>query len=100
VNSSESKSPHILNISANLFGFCFLIFTYLEANKISPHTYLDEVTAGCMFLFMVSCSASFLAIRSNTSKSHIYEAVADYVFMAGMFTLFATTLLIVFKAIV
>ncbi len=96
--NSESKSPHIFNISANLFGLCFVVFTYLGASKISAHTYLDEITAVCMFFFMVSCSASFLSIRSKTDRSRKYEAVADYSFLAGMFTLFFTTMLIVFKA--
>ena len=93
----NNKSSHILNTSANLFGICFAVFSYLKILKLGGDTYIDEISAVSMFLFMVSCFLSFLSIRSNTRRGKRYEQVADYVFMTGMLTLFIATLLIVCK---
>ena len=95
--NDNSKAPQILNTSANLFGICFAVFSYLRILKIGGETYIDESAAVSMFLFMISCFSSFLSIRSKSARTMMYETIADYVFIAGMLTLFFTTLLIVFK---
>ncbi len=95
--TESNKSHHILNTSANLFGLCFVVFTSLKALNLNRETYIDEFTAASMFLFMISSATSFLSIRSETKRSFIYERVADYIFMAGLFTLFLTTMFIVFR---
>jgi hypothetical protein len=96
---ANSKSPHILNTSANLFGLCFVVFSTLKALHLRKETIIDEFTAISMLMFMISCTTSFLSVRSTTSRSLVYERIADYVFMAGLFTLFLTTTLIVFNVI-
>jgi hypothetical protein len=93
----NSKSPHILNTSANLFGLCFAVFTYLKVLHLSASTLIDEFTAVAMLLFMISCTTSFLSIRSKSKRSVLYERIADYVFMAGMALLLLTTIFIVFR---
>ncbi len=93
----SNKSPHVFNTSANLFGLCFAVFSYLKALKLSGQTYIDEFTVVSMFMFLVSCSTSFMSMRSNSKRARIYETMADYIFMCGMFTLFLTTMFIVFK---
>ena len=94
---TNNKSTHILNTSATLFGLCFVVFTSLKALKLDGNTWIDESTAISMFLFIISCVSSFLAIRTNSKKSRTYENVADYVFLAGLFVLFLNTVLIVFN---
>jgi hypothetical protein len=96
----NNKSPHILNTSANLFGLCFAVFTYLKVLNLSASTLIDEFTAVAMLMFMVSCTTSFLSIRSKSKRSQVYEKIAEYVFIAGMAMLFLTTVFIVFKVMV
>jgi hypothetical protein len=93
----SEKSPHIQNTSATLFGLCYVVLTSLKALKLSNETFADELTGASMFLFMASCIASFLSIRSNTGRASYYERLGDIVFMGGLLTLFITTLLILFR---
>lgn len=95
----NSKSPHILNTSSNLFGLCFVVFISLKALKLSDQSLVDECTALSMFLFISSCLLSFLSIRSKTKRSLVYEKIADYVFLGGLLTLFVTTIFVVFNVI-
>lgn len=55
----NAKAQHILSTSANLFGLCFVVFTYLKANKLDSATYMDECTAFSMCMFIMSCFLSF-----------------------------------------
>lgn len=58
------KSPHILNTSSNLLGFCLIVMTSL---KIADHTeagLLDEFTGIASVLLMASCILSFLSMRT------------------------------------
>lgn len=98
--ATENKSPHILNVSANLFGLCFVVFSYLEVNKIRAHTYLDELTALSMTMFMISTMASFLSIRSQSKAGYFYEKLADYVFLSGMLILFMTIVLLMVRVLI
>jgi hypothetical protein len=68
------KSPHILNASSNL----------------SQKTAIDEITTAAIVVFMSSCILSFLSIRGDIRK---YENIANYLFLAGLFILFVTTIL-------
>lgn len=95
---TSGKSAHILNSSATLFGLCFVVFTSLKALKLDKDTLIDESTAGTMLLFMTSCLLSFLSIRSK-KRSALYEKIADYVFVTGLFTLTGLTLSITFNVV-
>jgi len=92
----NNKSSHILSTSATLFGLCYVVFTSLKALKLDGNTVIDEFTAVSMVLFITSCLISFLSIRGG-KKSLLYERIADYLFLAGLFTLFIITIFIVFK---
>jgi len=94
----NNKSSHILNTSATLFGLCYVVFTSLKTLKLDGNTLIDEFTAVSMVLFMISCLLSFLSIRSNR-KSVYFERIADYAFLAGLFTLFIITIFIVFNLV-
>ncbi len=92
----NDKSSHILSTSATLFGLCYVVFTSLKSLRLDANTLIDEFTAVSMVLFMISCIFSFLAIRA-VKKSMLFENIADYVFLAGLFTLFVITISIIFK---
>ncbi|RYF85753.1 MAG: hypothetical protein EON98_05690 [Chitinophagaceae bacterium] len=89
----KDKSPHILNASSNLLGLCFVVLTSLKLLKVSHTTIIDELTLVAIILFMGSCLFSFLSIRGEGRHTRKFENAADYLFLAGLFCLFFTTLL-------
>ncbi|HEX2605813.1 MAG TPA: hypothetical protein VHK91_00475 [Flavisolibacter sp.] len=92
----NEKSPHILNASSNLLGFCFVVLTTLKVMKLSHSSRIDELTAVAIFLLMISLLCSFFSIRSAKPS---WEKVADLSFVAAIITLFITTMLFTFDII-
>jgi len=81
----KKTAPHILNASTNLLGFCLVIITSLKIAKFSHHSYLDEFTVGAIFCLMMSCTLSFMAIKSTKeSISNRLENIADLLFFAAL----------------
>ena len=99
MSSGNEKSPHILNASSNLLGICFILLTSLKLFNISQKTFIDEMTAGAVVLFMTSCLLSFLSIRGSAKKSRKLEKIAEYFFLLGLVVLFITTLLFSFDIV-
>lgn len=93
------KSSHILSVSANLLGLCIIVLTSIKAMDIGSKTYLDELTAISVAMFMFSCVFSFMSIWRYSKDSERYEKIAEIIFMLGLFSLFATTMLLTFKII-
>ena len=62
----DNRTPHILNTSANLLGFCFIVLTSVKLSKFEESTYIDEGAALAIIIFMCSCILSFLAMRSKS----------------------------------
>ena len=94
----NNKSPHILNSSSNLLGFCFIVLTSLHILNRSEQTIIDEIVAFASLLFMTCSILSFLSIRSkNAKRSEWYENIADYIFLIGLFVLFSVIVVIVFN---
>lgn len=97
---SESRSPHILNTSANLLGLCFIVLTSIKVSKMEERSVIDESTAVAIVLFMSSCILSFLAMRQKAgSKNHQFERIADILFLSGLIVLFLTTMIVTFTII-
>ena len=96
---NNDKSPHILNTSATLLGICFVVLTSLNVMKLTAKTIMDELTTVAIVMFMASSLLSFLSMRSKTAPGERYEKIADFVFLAGLFFLFVTTLLLAFNII-
>lgn len=94
LQGKNDKSPHILNTSSNLMGFCFIVLTSVKVVKMSGATIIDEFTAVAILLFMTSSILSFLSMRSKTKTADLYENIADYIFLTGLLLLFITTMLI------
>lgn len=95
----ENKSPHILNTSANLLGFCFIVLTSVKVSKLEESSFIDEGAALAIIIFMSSCLFSFLSMRSNNLNSTKLERIADILFLCGLIVLFVTTMLIAFNII-
>jgi len=90
----SNRSPHILNTSANLLGFCFIVLTSVKISKLEESSFIDEGAALAIIVFMASCLLSFLAMKSNTSSATKMERLADLLFLFGLIVLFITTILI------
>ncbi len=95
----QDKSPHILNTSANLMGFCFIVLTSVKISNLNESTFIDEGAALAIIVFMMSCLLSFLAMRSTDLGSKKLEGAADVLFLSGLIVLFITTMLIAFNII-
>lgn len=98
-DEKENRSPHILNTSANLLGFCFIVLTSVKISKLEESSYIDEGAALAIIIFMSSCILSFLAMRSISLKGKKMERIADILFLSGLIVLFVTTMLITFNII-
>ncbi|MEO8567957.1 MAG: hypothetical protein ABI419_02435 [Ginsengibacter sp.] len=99
MQNKNDKSPHILNASSNLLGFCFIVLTSLRVLKLDGKTIIDELTSVALIMFMTSSVLSFLSMRYGKIKGDRFENVADIIFLTGLFFLFATTMLITFDII-
>ena len=95
----ENRSPHILNTSANLLGFCFIVLTSVKVSKLEESSFIDEGAALAIIIFISSCLLSFLAMRSSLNKSKKLESIADILFLCGLIVLFITTILIALNII-
>ena len=97
--NKSDKSPHILNASSNLLGFCFIVLTSLRVLNLNGKTIIDELTSVAMILFMISSVLSFLSMRNSKINGGHFEKIADIIFLTGLFFLFAITMLITFDMI-
>jgi len=99
MKDNNNTSPHILNTSATLIGFCFIVLTSLKISHLKEGTFIDELTAIGIVMFMISCIFSFLSMRSNGERAYRYEKIADIIFLTGLFMLFSITMMITFNII-
>jgi hypothetical protein len=82
---ANTTSPHILNTSANLLGFCLVVITSLHITNKSEVSILDELTSLVAVLLIFSCLFSFFSIRTSVKKSEILlETIADYLFILSL----------------
>jgi hypothetical protein len=91
----SNRAPHILSTSSTLFGLCYVVFTSLKAFKLDAETVMDEFTAFAMVLFLTSCIFSYFSLK-GFKRSALFEQIADYIFLVGLFSLFLITIFIVF----
>lgn len=82
-----------------MLGICFVVLTSLNVMDLRHRTIMDELTTAAIIMFMASSLLSFLAIRSDKSPGERFEKIADFVFLAGLFFLFITTMLLAFNII-
>jgi uncharacterized membrane protein SirB2 len=98
---STRKSPHILNTSSNLLGFCLIVMTSIKISKTGGATVIDDITGVAAMLLVVSCLLSFLSIRSrDEARSEKMERVADIVFLTALICIALTITLVSFNLLV
>jgi cytochrome bd-type quinol oxidase subunit 2 len=92
------KSPHILNTSSNLLGFCLIVLTSIKISKLGEATIIDETTGIAAVMLMISCILSFLAMKTNNEISaNKLESVADIVFLTALICITITIALVSFN---
>ncbi|MCV9928601.1 hypothetical protein OIU83_13110 [Flavobacterium sp. LS1R49] len=78
---ANKTSPHILNTSANLLGFCLIVITSLHITNKSETTHIDEFTSIISIFLIFSCFFSFLSIKTQKKRlERRLEIIADYLF--------------------
>ena len=91
------KSPHILNTSSNLMGFCLVVLTSIKISKFAQATIIDEITGLTAVFLVVSCILSFLSIRTaNDIRAEKLERIADVIFLIALISIALTIILVSF----
>ncbi len=91
--SDVPKSQHILSSASNLLGITLLIIAGLHISNAAARTASDEVAWVGAVCFTLSCSFSYLSLRSP-SESPKLERYADAVFMVGLLALVVAVLIL------
>jgi len=98
---SQEKSPHILNTSSNLLGFCLIVLTSIKISKTGSATIIDDITGMAAILLVISCILSFLSMRSKEElRSEKMESAADIVFLVALIFIALTIILVSFNLLV
>ena len=91
----NGKSPHILNTSANLLGFTFIVLSSIKGFGLPQAGIIDELTSFCVVLFAISCLVSFAAMRAHDEQqSSKLELIAEYIFFGGLLIVTAIAILL------
>jgi hypothetical protein len=96
--SGKNISRHILPISSNLLGLCFVILTFIKLSKIANETIIDETLGALIILFLISSVLSYISMRTKRN-SELYEKIADFIFLAGLCLLTLVSLVIIFEVV-
>ena len=99
MDDQNDKSRDILYNSATLLGLCFIVLTSVKLTNHSETSFIDELTAVAVILFMACCVLSYLSMRGISVRDRRYEKIADFVFLIGLFFLFLTTVLLLMNII-
>ena len=93
----QSKtSPHILNTSTNLLGFCLFVITALRVSDKHEGTILDEFAAVIALILAISSLLSFFSLRNQTNLklSNLLENIADVLFIIALIAIVILILII------
>lgn len=94
----DSRSPHILNTSTNLLGFCLIVLTSIKVAHFNHATLIDDFTGIAAILLMASCLLSFLSMRAEKElRSQRLEKFADYIFLVGLICISVTIVFVSFN---
>lgn len=96
--ANHNRSPHILNTSTNLLGFCLIILTSIKVARFTEATLIDDFTGVAAVLLMASCLLSFLSMRSNKTETSVrLETIADYTFLVALACISITIVFVSFN---
>jgi len=92
---ANNTSPHIMNTSATLLGFCLFVITSLHISNQVEIQLMDEFTSVVAVLLTISCIFSFISLRtSKQAKEKKFETIADYLFVIALIGILIIILLI------
>lgn len=92
---ANNTSPHILNTSATLLGFCLFVINSLHISNMVETEIIDELTSIIAVLLTLSSIFSFISIKTNnTKKEKSFENIADYFFIISLLGILIIILLI------
>lgn len=94
MDEPDNKSRDILYNSATLLGLCFIVLTSIKLTNRSETSFIDELTAVAIIMFMICCVLSYLSMRGSNVSGKRYARLADLIFLIGLFFLFLTTVLL------
>jgi hypothetical protein len=89
------RHPHVLNASSNLLGICFVIIGALKFTKSDAGSFADETAWVAALMFLVSITASYIAIR-NGNANKWKNIVADVAFFCGLLALSLSVFILAF----
>ncbi len=93
----KNVSKHILPVSANLLGICFLILTLKKLWKVdSVGRVVDKLDVVTILIFLVASFLSYASMRI-ARRSDLYEKIADMVFLAGLLLLSLIAIVMAFE---
>lgn len=95
-NNDRNISYHILPVSSNLLGLCFVILSFIKVSHFKASTIIDDMLVIPILLFMTASILSYASIRS-VNRPETYEKIADYFFLSGLGFLTITSVIIVFE---
>ncbi|MBN9297961.1 MAG: hypothetical protein J0I41_13180 [Filimonas sp.] len=96
--ATESKSPHVLNTSSNLLGFCLIVLTSIKVAKFNHATVIDDTTGIAAILLTISCLLSFLSMKTqNELRGERLETIADYAFLVALVCISITIVFVSFN---
>ncbi|QJB33092.1 hypothetical protein HF324_17555 [Chitinophaga oryzae] len=96
--NENNKSPHILNTSSNLLGFCLIVLTSIKVARFNQITIIDDTTGIAAILLTGSCLLSFLSMRSKVRRrSEKLEEAADYIFLLSLVCISVTIIIVSFN---
>jgi hypothetical protein len=94
----SGKSPHILNTSATLMGFCMVIITSIRVGNFSAASFIDEVAGISALLLSLSCLFSFMSMKSSQHPlAEKLEYIADAAFLMALICIFLIISMLSFK---
>ena len=97
---ANNTSPHILNTSANLLGFCLFVITSFHVTNRSQISIIDEFTSLIALCLVVSCLFSFISIKTKNQKTEqLLETIADYLFIISLIGILLIVLLIALNVV-
>jgi uncharacterized membrane protein SirB2 len=81
----KNTSPHILSTSANLLGFCLFVITSIHVANQTAILIIDDLTSIIALILTLSCSFSFISIRTKNPKTEERtETIAEYFFIVAL----------------
>ena len=97
-DNRKNISRHILPTSSNLLGLCFVILSFIKIANFAAQSFLDELVASALIMFLTSSVFSYASMRAKR-KAESYEKIADMIFIAGLTMLAIISLVVIFEVI-